>query len=204
MNIELIPLIIKRKIEITIFVTLCLFLGFLYSILSTPLYSAYVTIYPSKNEKGVGSISDFGNIISQFQNFSFGSENLGATTYHIKDLVESDILRQNIIEQKWSISEDANKLSLIEYWELDQNNYDGTLDIIRRKLSSIVTDDLNEIRFNNAKNILTKRIDVLEEDSGLFIVSVLMEDPKLASDVANYISSYIPAAISNWSMQKNQ
>ena len=63
MNIELIPLIIKRKIEITIFVTLCLFLGFLYSILSTPLYSAYVTIYPSKNEKGVGSISDFGNII---------------------------------------------------------------------------------------------------------------------------------------------
>ena len=97
MNIELVPLIIKKRVNIAIFVTLCLLLGFLYSIFSTPLYSAYVTIYPSKNENNMSSMSDFGNMISQFQNFSFGSNNLGATTYHIKDLVESDVLKENII-----------------------------------------------------------------------------------------------------------
>ena len=82
MNIELIPLIIKRRINITVFVFLSLFLGFLYSIFSTPLYSSYVTIYPSESESNMGSISDFGNMISQFQNFSFGSNNFFLNGIH--------------------------------------------------------------------------------------------------------------------------
>ena len=202
MNIELVPLIIKKKVNIAIFVTLCLFLGFLYSIFSTPLYSAYVTIYPSKNENNMGSMSDFGNMISQFQNFSFGSNNLGSTTYHIKDLVESDVLKENIIMNKWSTSKDGNKLSLIEYWELDENNYDGFTDRIKNSLFSIITNDLDRIRLNSAKSLLAKRIEVLEEDSGLFIINVLMEEPQLASDIANYISAYIQTYVSNKSTDK--
>jgi len=202
MNIELIPLIIKRRINIIIFVISCLFFGFLYSVFSTPLYSSYVTIYPSKNDQNMGSISDFGNMISQFQNVSFGSNNLGSTTYHIKDLVESDILKQNIIIQKWSTLKHPNKVSLIEYWELDQNNYDTFLDRIKNKLSSVITTNLDEIRLDNAKAALGKRIEILEEESGLFIVNVLMEEPKLASDIANYISSYIQSYVSNKSTDK--
>ena len=202
MNIELIPLIIKRKINIAIFVVSCLFLGFLYSIFSTPLYSSYVTIYPSKNENNMGSVSDFGNMLSQFQNFSFGSNNLGSTTYHIKDLVESDVLKENIIMNKWATSKNSNKLSLIEYWELDQNNYDGFVDRIKNKLSSVITKNLDEIRLNHAKGSLAKRIEVLEEDSGLFIINVLMEEPQLSSDIANYISSYIQTYVSNKSTDK--
>ena len=202
MNIELIPLIIKKRVNIAIFVMLCLFLSFLYSIFSTPLYSSYVTIYPSENENNAGSISDFGNMISQFQNFSFGSNNLGSTTYHIKDLVESDVLKENIVINKWSTSKDDKKLSLIEYWELDQNSYDGFIDKIKNNLFSVITNDLDQIRLNNAKGSLAKRIEVLEEDSGLFIINVLMEEPQLASDIANYISTYIQSYVSNKSTDK--
>ena len=192
----------QRRINIAIFVVSCLFLGFLYSIFSTPLYSSYVTIYPSKNENNMGSVSDFGNMLSQFQNFSFGSNNLGSTTYHIKDLVESDVLKENIIMNKWSTSKDGNKLSLIEYWELDENNYDGFTDRIKNSLFSIITNDLDRIRLNSAKGLLAKRIEVLEEDSGLFIINVLMEEPQLASDIANYISAYIQTYVSNKSTDK--
>ena len=202
MNIELVPLIIKKRVNIVIFVTLFLFLGFLYSIFSTPLYSAYVTIYPSKNENNIGSMSDFGNMISQFQNFSFGANNLGSTTYHIKDLVESDVLKENIVMNEWPTSKDGNKLSLIEYWELDENNYDGFTDRIKSSLFSIITNDLDRIRLNSAKGLLAKRIEVLEEDSGLFIINVLMEEPQLASDIANYISAYIQTYVSNKSTDK--
>ena len=202
MNIELIPLIIKRRINIGIFVISCLFLGFLYSIFSTPLYNSYVTIYPSQNEQNMGTISDFGNMISQFQNLSFGSNSLGSTTYNIKDLVESNILKENIINNDWSSSKYNKRVSLIKYWELDQNNYDNFLTRIKHNLSSVITTDLDEIRLSSAKSILEKRIEVLEEDSGLFIINVLMEEPKLASDIANYISSYIQTYVSNKSTDK--
>ena len=141
-------------------------------------------------------------MISQFQNFSFGSNNLGSTTYHIKDLVESDVLKENIVINKWSTSKDDKKLSLIEYWELDQNSYDGFIDKIKNNLFSVITNDLDQIRLNNAKGSLAKRIEVLEEDSGLFIINVLMEEPQLASDIANYISTYIQSYVSNKSTDK--
>ena len=38
---------------------------------------------------------------------------------------------------------------------------------------------------------LDKLIGVKEELSGLIAVDVLMEDPKLASDIANYIAEYV-------------
>ena len=53
-----------------------------------------------------------------------------------------------------------------------------------------------------AKSILEKRIKVLEEDSGLFVISVLMEEPQLAADIANYISSYIQTYVSSKSTDK--
>tara|TARA_B100000029_G_C17548472_1_gene949293 strand:- start:314 stop:1306 length:993 start_codon:yes stop_codon:yes gene_type:complete len=202
MNIELIPLIIKKRINISIFVVICLFFGFLYSIFSTPLYNAHVTIYPSESEQKVSSISDFGNMLSQFQNFSGFGNNLSSTTYHIKDLVESDILKQNIVQNKWFSLAFNKEVSLIEYWELDQNNYDSFFDRIKNSLFSIITDDLNDIRLSNAKNILETRIQVLEEDSGLFIINVLMEEPKLASEIANYISTYIQTYVSSKSTDR--
>ena len=202
MNTEILSIILKEKIKIFTIVTITLILGFIYSIYSTPLYNSYVTIYPSTNERDMGSISDFGNMISQFQNFNFGSTSLGSTTYNINDLVYSNVLRENILKQEWKTINFNKKVTLLEYWELEENDFNGFLDNIKKSLLSIVTDDLQQIRVDKAKQILQNRIEVVEQESGLFIINVMMEEPELASNIANYISVYIQEYISNKSTDK--
>ena len=117
-------------------------------------------------------------------------------------MVESNILKQNIINNDWATSKYNKEVSLITYWELDQNNYDNFFTRIKHNLLSVITTDLDDIRLSSAKSILEQRIEILEEDSGLFIINVLMEEPQLASDIANYISSYIQTYVSNKSTDK--
>ena len=100
MNSDILPIVLKEKIRIFTFVIVSLILGFIYSIFSTPLYNSYVTIYPSTNERDMGSISDFGNMINQFQNFNFGSASLGSTTYNINDLVYSNVFERKYIKRR--------------------------------------------------------------------------------------------------------
>ena len=50
MKIDLIPLIIKKKKQIFLFVFSWVVIGFLYSIFATPLYNSYISIYPSEND----------------------------------------------------------------------------------------------------------------------------------------------------------
>lgn len=202
MNSDILPILLKEKIRIFTLVIVSLILGFIYSIFSTPLYNSYVTIYPSTNERDMGSISDFGNMINQFQNFNFGSASLGSTTYNINDLVYSNVLKENILKQKWKTISSSEKVNLLEYWELEKNDFNSILDNVKKSLSSIVTDDLHKIRIDKAKQILQNRIEVIEQESGLFIINVLMEEPELASDIANYISVYIQEYISNKSTDK--
>ena len=202
MNSELINIIIKEKVKISISVFFALIFSIFYSFYSTPLYNSYVTIYPSNNEREMGSISDFGNMINQFQNLSFGSANLGSTTYNINDLVNSNNLKESIINQTWSTNLYQDKVNLLEYWELNDNNFNSLIDRVKIRLSSVVTDNLDLIRIDKAKNILDTRIEVIEQESGLFIINVLMEEPQLASDIANYISSFIQDYISKKSTDK--
>jgi len=202
MNPEIITLIIKKKKSIISFVVFIMMIAFIYFSLSTPLYKSYVTIYPSESESNLSSMSDFGSMVSQFQNLGMSSSRLGATTYHIKDLVESSSLKYDIIKNNWETNKDKKPINLIKYWELNEELYSGFIHKIKKKLFSIITTDLNEIRLDEAKTILETRIEVIEEESGLFIINVLMEEPKLSSDIANYIASYIQNYISTKSTDK--
>ena len=202
MNPEIITLIIKKKKSIISFVISIMMIAFIYFSLSTPLYKSYVTIYPSESESSLSSMSDFGSMVSQFQNLGMSSSRLGATTYHIKDLVESSSLKYDIIKNNWETNKDKKPINLIKYWELNEKLYSGFINKLKKKLFSIITTDLNEIRLDEAKTILETRIEVIEEDSGLFIINVLMEEPKLSSDIANYIASYIQNYISTKSTDK--
>ena len=76
------------------------------------------------------------------------------------------------------------------------------LNSIKNTLSSVVTNDLQAIRTDHAKNILTERIEVIEGESGLYTINVLMEEPQLASDIADFIYVYIENYIKNKSNQK--
>ena len=204
MKIDLIPLIIKKKKQIFLFVFSWVVIGFLYSIFATPLYNSYISIYPSENENSLSSMGNFGLMVSQFQNLGRGgsSNNLGGFNYHMKDLVESRDLKTKIINKKWQTKKNNNPISLIEYWELDQNNYDGFFDWIKMNFFDMLTDDVNQNRLDDANNILDNRIEIIEEDSGMFIINVLMEEASLSSAIANYIATEIDLTISEKSTEK--
>ena len=200
MKIDLLPLIIKKKIQIFSFVAFWVIIGIFYAIFSTPLYNSYVTLYPSSNETPIGSMGDLGGMLSQFQDLGGLSSDLSGTAYDIKDLVESDTFKQRIVKHKWKIGKDS--INLIEYWELDENNYDGFFSSIKKRLFALRTDDLNLIRLDNAKGILEKRIEVVEKESGLFTINILMEDAVLASQIADYTADEIERYIKSKSNEK--
>ena len=202
MKIDLLPLIIKKKIQIFSFVAFWVIIGIFYAIFSTPLYNSYVTLYPSSNEAPIGSMGDLGGMLSQFQDLGGLSSDLSGTAYDIKDLVESDTFKQRIVKHKWKIGKDS--INLIEYWELDENNYDGFFSSIKKRLFALRTDDLNLIRLDNAKGILEKRIEVVENESGLFTINILMEDAVLASQIADYTADEIERYIKSKSNEKTK
>ena len=199
---DLIQLILEKKRQIILFVSLWMIIGFLYSLYSTPLYKSYISLYPSDNNTSVSAMGDFGSMVSQFQNLTGGSNNLGGLKYHIKDLVESRQLKDKIINKKWSTTKSKDPITLIEYWELNENNYDGMIDWVKVNIFGMLRDDLDRNRLEDAYNILSNRIEIIEEDSGLFIINVLMEEAELSADIANYIKEEIHGYISEKSSEK--
>ncbi len=87
--------------------------------------------------------------------------------------------------------------NLIKYWELDKPSFFSPMKWIREFLPS---GGFNSTKIDKetyeAILELDELISVKEEISGLISVTVLMEDPKLASDIANYISEYVKSFIS--------
>ena len=199
---DLIQLILEKKRQIILFVSLWMIIGFLYSLYSTPLYKSYISLYPSDNNTSVSAMGDFGSMVSQFQNLTGGSNNLGGLKYHIKDLVESRQLKDKIINKKWSTTKSKDPITLIEYWELNENNYDGMIDWVKVNIFGMLRDDLDRNRLEDAYNILSNRIEIIEEDSGLFIINVLMEEAELSANIANYIQEEIHGYISEKSSEK--
>ena len=203
-NNNLTQLIFDKKRQIILFVFSWMVIGFLYSLYSTPLYKSYISLYPSDNSTSVSAMGDFGSMVSQFQNLTGGSNNLNGLKYHIKDLVESRQLKDKIINKKWSTSKSKDPLSLIEYWELNENNYDGITDWVKVKFFGMLASDLDRNRLEDAHNILRNRIEIIEEDSGLFIINVLMEEAELSANIANYIEEEIHDYISKKSDKKSK
>ena len=87
--------------------------------------------------------------------------------------------------------------NLIIYWELDKPPLFNPLSFIRKSLPTggFSANKLDK-ELQEAILELDELINVREEISGLITVTVLMEDPNLASDIANYIAEYVKNFIS--------
>ena len=86
--------------------------------------------------------------------------------------------------------------NLIEYWELDEPSFFSPMELIRKFLPSGGFKSEKDKETYEAILELDGLISVKEEISGLISVTVLMEDPQLASDIANYIAEYVKSFIS--------
>jgi capsular polysaccharide biosynthesis protein len=177
--------------KVSIFFTI---IGLTYSLLATVYYNSTISMYPagdlSQSSTGLG---DFSGFAKSFGIGGFGS----APTYNIPDIIKSKRLKKDIILKKWKTAKYPQGESLIVFWDLDKPKHFSIKKWIMSFFPSkgIVTNPERLLEYeSNLK--LEKLISVKEELSGLIRISVLMEDPNLAADIANYIAKFVKEFIS--------
>ena len=183
----------KRFIaKISIFFTI---IGITYSLMATVYYDSTISMYPAGDlsQSGMG-LGDFSGLAK-----SFGIGGLGgsAPTYNIPDIIKSERLKKDIILKKWITAKYPQGENLITFWDLDKPEKFSIKKWIMSFFPSkgIVTNP-ERLLVYEANLKLEKLISVKEELSGLIRISVLMEDPNLAADIANYIAKFVKDFIS--------
>ena len=172
--------------------TLAFFIiSIIYVSFKTDYYKSTISLYAA------GELDD-SSLLGQYGSLA---ENLGfATTpssnYYIPDIIDSRSLKKKIIQKKWNNSKTSQPVNLIGYWDMDQVGLIGRIiNFIKSIFISNEFKDIEISQLNNAIDKLDGLINVDERNSGLIVVSVHMEEPKLASDIANYISDYVVSFI---------
>lgn len=161
-------------------------LSIVYSLIATPLYKSYVSIYPTGNESNFPS--SFAGLDGIASTLGFNLSGGEANTFNFPDIVNSRRLKKDIISKEWSSDIYSYPVNLIKYWGIDEPGF----------LSMLLLSDPspNEHLENLAIDHLSTLMTVYEHESGMITISVLMEDPKLAADIANYISDWIQKYVS--------
>ena len=170
------------------------FIGLAYSLLATIYFTSRISLYPAGElNQGGGSFGDFQGLAKSFGLGALGS----APTYNIPDIIDSRKLKKDIVLKKWETYKFADGSNLISFWELDKPSFFSPLSSIRELLpgSNLSVNKLDK-NLHEAILILDKLINVREEISGLISVTVTLQDPHLASDIANYIAEYVKNFIS--------
>ena len=189
----------KQRRFILKFSSLAGLIGLVYALVATPFYQSTTTMYPALEAENSGGI--LGNSIKGLAE-SYGLMGLGsAPTYNIPDIVLSRRIKKNIILSKWYSIAFPDSSNLIKFWEIDKPNKFSPfiiLDVIKSLFPSGqgFSISADKLHLENAIEKLQRLISVSEEQSGLIVVSVQMEDPILAASITNYIADYVKEFIS--------
>ena len=193
-------LLIKRNKKLIFKISLITgFIGLIYSLYATPYYQSTTSMYPALETEKSGGI--LGGSIKGLAE-SYGLMGLGsAPTYNIPDIVLSRRIKKNIILSKWKSQVLPDSSNLIQFWEIDKPNSISPFIILDLFKAFLPKDkgystSADKLHLENAIEKLQRLISVTEEQSGLIVVTVLMEDPSLAANITNYIADYVKEFIS--------
>ncbi len=187
--VQIFQLIWQSKLTIITYSFTWGVLAVLFLFIKTPMFTSTITMYPAGDLSQSKAV--MGTNLSTIAE-SFGLAGLSPTpNYNIPDIVNSSRIKKEIILHEWESRVKNSKQSLITYWEIDQKSF-SILGLIRS-----IFPDGNVNSSNNDKNLdiaireLEDRITVSESGSGLITVDVDMEEPYLASEIANFVSDFV-------------
>jgi len=167
--------------------------GLIYSILATVYFESTISMYPAgelSQNNGLGEIQGLAN--------NFGIGGFGTTpTYNIPDIINSRRLKNNIVLKNWVTVKFPKGSNLISYWDLDKPKLFSPKKWISGLLPSLDLAPDQEYKLTYEAILkLDKLISVKEEKNGLITVLVLMQEPNLAANIANYIAEFVKEFIS--------
>ncbi len=190
---ELIQLIRRKILLIAAITVTTSSLAFIYGLVKTPYYRSTVSMYPVSDEGNLNaSMNGLQGIASAF-GYSVGS---GSSAFYIPDLVNSRRLLRSVLDHQWQNEKFDRPVDLVTYLEVEKS--------IVYRLKLLIRDVFTDIPDQTAKiyeislEELSELISVKEEDSGLFTISVLSEEPRMSADIANYIAGFIQTYIEKY------
>ncbi|MAV89085.1 MAG: hypothetical protein CBD21_00880 [bacterium TMED161] len=170
------------------YITFSIFtLSIIYSLVATPLYKSYVSIYPTNNDSNLPS--SFAGLDGIASTFGFNLSGSDASTFNFPDIVNSRRLKKEIILKKWDSDLYENTVDLVTYWKLDKPSFISNI----FSLDPTPEDHLQNLAIDHLSTLMT----VYEHESGMITISLLMEDPAIAAKIVNYISDWIQIYISD-------
>ena len=184
----ILKLLWSKKSKIIFFSTFMSILAIIYVLIVTAQFKSYTSIYPvSENSNN----QSFGNIQGIASTFGINLGNKNNSLFNITDLVKSNSLRKKILLNKWNTTKFKKQVNLIKYWEIDDTMSFNPIS----KIKSFFSGEFG--KFSLQKYVeygleeLDKRLNVIENETGLITVSILMEEPQLAADIVNFIADEI-------------
>ncbi|MCH7733395.1 MAG: hypothetical protein IIB44_12965 [Candidatus Marinimicrobia bacterium] len=162
-------------------------IGVVHALLATPYYKSTLTLYPASSDTGTrgqlqGIAATFGMNIG-------GHE----TNYNIPDVVKSRRIRKMILEQHWMTEKYNYPVDLITFWEINDTTSISLNPIVWVKnLLAAPTGSEEDIVKEWEEEVLERLGDLIsvseDRKTGLIRIDVLIEEPQLSADVANYIA----------------
>lgn len=175
-EIDLLEVFIKtwqhRKF-IILFTAAFTILGIAYALLKQPLYESSTKLYKTEGESS--SMSRIQGLASQF---GFGGSLGSSELFNITDLVNSRSIKTQLLYKKWDTEKYQDSVNLITYWEIEKAT--------KAEDTHAGLETLNEFIGVNT-----------DEETQLTTITVLMQEPELAADVANHIVFLIEDYIQN-------
>jgi hypothetical protein len=150
-------------------------------------------MYPAgelNQNNGISEIQGFA------KNFGFGGLNT-APSYNIPDIINSRRLKNDIVLKNWVTLKSPKGSNLISYWDLDMPKLFSPKKWMDGFLPSLDFAPSQKDRLTYEAILrLDELISVKEENNGLITVLVLMQEPNLAANIANYIAEFVKEFIS--------
>ena len=156
---------------------LTMILGIGVSFLFTKLYSAQISLYPAAKDIAQG--------LGQFQSLAM---NLGMNTaendqnFNIPDVVKSRLIANRAINQSW-FTENGLKINLIEFWDMNKSPFYNIFN--NNNVDSSFIQEKATKKFSDHIEVSEDRL------SGLITITATLEDPLIASDIANFIGDQV-------------
>ena len=189
-----------KESKINIFYMTCLgfFLSIIYIFIATSYYQSYISINPiGDNINSSRSVGGLQSLASEYGvNLNVGDFINERPSFYIPDIVNSRVLKKAVINNKWKTMNDGS-IDLINYWKINDSKKNSLGKILEKITGRTSSPNLELKYMDSAIEKLTGQVLVQEEESGLIVISVLMEEAQLAADIANYIANYIKKYVSD-------